>query len=67
MENNNNNSGGITVLGLLGVVFIVLKLCGIISWSWLWVTAPFWIPLSIGLVVVIGILLAAFVIKQKKR
>lgn len=27
---------------MLQVAFIVLKLCGVIDWSWLWVTAPFW-------------------------
>ena len=30
------------VLGLLGLAFLVLKLTDVISWSWLWVTAPFW-------------------------
>ena len=43
-EQVNRNSGGIGVPGLLGIVFIVLKLCGVISWSWWWVLAPFWIP-----------------------
>jgi hypothetical protein len=28
--------------GVLGVVFVVLKLCGVIAWSWMWVTLPFW-------------------------
>lgn len=28
---------------VLGVVFIVLKLVGVISWSWIWVLSPFWI------------------------
>ena len=41
-ESNNNSSGGIGVFGLLGVVFVTLKLCGVIGWSWWWVTAPFW-------------------------
>lgn len=27
---------------LLGVVFVVLKLCHVIDWSWWWVTLPFW-------------------------
>ena len=36
-------SGGIGVTGLLQVAFIVLKLCGVIDWSWLWVLAPTWI------------------------
>lgn len=35
------------ILGFLGLIFITLKLTGHIAWSWLWVLAPFWIPLSI--------------------
>ena len=45
-----SSGGGISVLGLLGIVFIVLKLVGVIAWSWWWVLAPFWIPLAIVLV-----------------
>lgn len=30
-------------VGLLTIVFIVLKLVGVISWSWLWVLSPLWI------------------------
>lgn len=30
------------VLGVLGVVFVTLKLIGQIQWSWWWVLAPFW-------------------------
>lgn len=26
------------------ITFIVLKLCGVISWSWWWVLSPLWIP-----------------------
>ena len=44
-------SGGIGVTGLLQVAFIVLKLCGVIDWSWLWVLAPTWI--SVALVMLI--------------
>lgn len=40
------SSGGISVLGLLGVAFVILKLCGVIHWSWWWVTCPFWGPLA---------------------
>jgi len=29
--------------GLLGIVFICLKLMGYIDWSWWWVTMPLWI------------------------
>lgn len=31
-----------TTLGLLGVIFVTLKLCHVINWSWWWVTIPFW-------------------------
>ena len=41
-DNSSNNSSSIGVLGLLGVVFVTLKLTGYITWSWWWVTAPFW-------------------------
>jgi phosphoglycerol transferase MdoB-like AlkP superfamily enzyme len=39
------SSGGVGLFGLLGVAFIVLKLTKVISWSWLWVLAPFWAPI----------------------
>jgi len=51
---DSNTSGGIGVAGLLGVAFIVLKLTGVIAWSWWWVLAPFWIPLVVA-VCVLGI------------
>ena len=60
--NNNNNSSttsaGIGFCGLLTIAFIVLKLLNIITWSWLWVLAPIWIPAIfwIVVVVIIGIL-----------
>lgn len=37
---------------LLGLAFIILKLCNVITWSWWWVLAPFWIPIAfIGLII----------------
>jgi len=33
---------GIDTSGALGIVFVILKLTGVISWSWWWVTLPFW-------------------------
>lgn len=35
-------SSGVGFTGLLLIAFIVLKLCGVISWSWWWVMAPLW-------------------------
>ena len=53
------SSGGIGVLGLLGVVFVTLKLLGKITWSWWWVTAPFWGGLALILVLLVfGVFIA---------
>ena len=38
-----SSSGGIGFCGVLFCVFLVLKLIGVIDWSWWWVTAPLWI------------------------
>lgn len=35
---------------LLFVVFLVLKLCGSITWPWVWVLSPLWITAIIGLI-----------------
>ena len=44
---------GITLLGLLGVVFVTLKLAHVISWSWWWVTLPFWCGLAVALIFIL--------------
>lgn len=57
MSRNNNSSSssssGIGFVGLLTVAFIVLKLIGVIEWSWLWVLSPIWITASIVIIVLI--------------
>ena len=57
MEKNNNTSGGIGFVGLLTICFIVLKLIGIINWSWLWVISPIWITAIIAIMLVILIII----------
>ena len=44
---DNNVTVGPSGLTLLTIVFIVLKLCGVIGWSWWWVLSPLWIPVAI--------------------
>jgi len=46
-------AGGVGVVGLLGVLFVGLKLTGLISWPWIWVTAPFWGPIALLLVTIL--------------
>ncbi|MCK5625040.1 hypothetical protein KAI04_04310 [Candidatus Pacearchaeota archaeon] len=56
-ENKYNINGGVGFAGLLSLLFITLKLCDKIDWSWWWVLSPLWIPvgfvLSIGMIVLV--------------
>lgn len=67
MEKLQSNGSGISFVGVLAIVLIVLKLCGVISWSWWWVTAPLWIPAAIALVVIIFCIIAAVIQEVKKK
>ena len=62
-SSSNKSSGGVGFCGLLAIVFIVLKLCGVIHWGWLWVLAPLWIPTAIVLFVLIIILIIGIISK----
>lgn len=54
MDNNSSAAGGGIGIGtLLFIVFLVLKLCNVIDWSWWWVTAPLWIPIGLILLIMI--------------
>lgn len=44
MGKNDASSGGIGFAGLLAVLFIGLKLTHYVTWSWVWVLSPIWIP-----------------------
>ena len=54
---DSSSRSGLSTWDVLLIVFIVLKLIGVINWGWGWVLAPLWIPvpgifdfrLSIGL------------------
>ena len=54
---------GINFAEALGVVFIVLRLCGVIDWSWVWVLAPIWVPICLWLLAV----RIAFIVAARKR
>jgi hypothetical protein len=56
MNNNNNASrGGLGLASVLTIVFVVLKLVGVIDWSWWWVLAPLWIDLILTVLVIVGV------------
>ena len=63
-NNTSSSSGGIGFTGALTILFIALKLCHVIHWSWWWVLSPIWISFSIVLVILaiilIGYLISSF-------
>lgn len=66
--NNNHSTGyvsGVTFSGLLTIAFIILKLCGVIAWPWIWVLSPLWI--SIGLVLVFILILGIIALIFNKK
>lgn len=66
MKENNNNvtTGGITAIDVLQIVFIVLKLCGVIKWSWWLVLMPIWISLGIGVILLIILVIYGIWLKK---
>jgi hypothetical protein len=56
-QNTTVNKSGISLGGLIFVVFLALKLAGIgqvATWSWWWVTSPLWIGVAIYLAIILG-------------
>lgn len=74
MTQNNSNkssttskSGGISFVGLLTIAFIVLKLCNVITWSWVWVLSPIWISVALVIIVCIIFTICATVEKRNYK
>lgn len=64
-ESNNSTGGGIGFCGLLTVAFVVLKLCHVINWSWVWVLAPLWIGATLGILICLIALAVAIAFVRK--
>ena len=61
------NPTGVGFCSLLGLLFIGLKLGGVINWSWWWVTCPLWIGIAvfIATLVVLGVVAVFLVLLQR--
>lgn len=64
MSTNNNSSNGLSFTSLLQLVFIILKLCNVIHWSWFWVLSPTLLGVAI-LIAFLIFLLIAYIHKDK--
>lgn len=56
-------SSGFSFEFVLFIVFLILKLCGVIDWPWLLVFAPLWVPIAFVLGIVTIWLFFAIIIK----
>ena len=72
MENENRRNvkfnfslGGFSTL--LAIAFIVLKLCHVIDWAWVWVLAPLWISVALTFVLIIVSLIIATIVHLADR
>ena len=48
-----NSSGGVSMIGVIQIVFIILKLVKVIDWSWWIVFIPFWIDLALAVILLL--------------
>ena len=72
MSNNENKTvvkkQCLSLSTVLTLIFVVLKLIGVIDWSWVWVLAPFWIgaiiSLVFGLVALLMTVIAAILLNK---
>jgi hypothetical protein len=66
-DTTTSSSSGIGFAGLLTIAFIVLRLCGVIAWSWWWVLSPLWISALAAFAIIAVVLLVAGVVALVKR
>lgn len=68
MSNSNSSmTGGIGFGGALMILFIGLKLGGVIDWSWWWVYSPALIPVAVLLLIVGVVMVVALWPRRKRR
>lgn len=71
-KNNNQTSTGVAFIGLLTIAFIILKLCNVINWSWVWVLSPLWISFGlyfaiVAMVIIMSLILMSIEDYKRKR
>lgn len=68
-KSSSGSSASIGFTGLLQLVFITLKLCGVIDWPWKYVLIPLWIDITVVVVtlLVVVVLTIRKVDKENKE
>lgn len=65
----NNSVNGTSFFSWITLLFIALKLTGVVGWSWWWVLSPSWIPIVIIALffLVVGIVGIIGAIKKRRK
>jgi hypothetical protein len=49
---------------ILFVIFLGLKITGVINWDWIWVFSPIWIPIILIFMLIIAIYILKSIVEQ---
>lgn len=67
MNRNSERLGsGLTVPTIVTLVFVILKLCHVIDWRWIWVLAPIWMTFALAMLVLFVVVLIEAIRRTKK-
>ena len=66
MSNKQESTSGQFLLVGMFLIFLTLKLCGVIGWSWWWITAPLWLPLILAIFLLVGVVVLWRVAHRKR-
>ena len=61
---NRTAKGGVGILTVMQIVFIILKLCNLIDWAWPIVLIPLWIQFGIIFILLV-VLVLIFIIDSR--
>lgn len=68
MSNPSSQSEQMSLPVIVAIIFIILKLTGNLNWSWWWILAPIWIPLSIFIcIILLGVFSYCLLNKGKNK
>lgn len=65
-QRNDTSPAGFGLGSILTIIFVVLKLCDLIDWSWLCVLSPMWISFIIHISIILLVVIC-IVLDEKKR
>ncbi len=65
MDKKKARNGRMGIVSFLTILFVVLKVTDVISWSWWWVFSPIWISAICAVLLFVVVLVAGKIAKGK--